>query len=228
MSRPSVKTYDNMTEADFLSSHEDMIKKLQDPSFASIKRSQVKSGTPMHLVVRDNLQALEREMTNRGINFSAASSRILPDPDLAVGGLANVGTQVQALPKTMPNTSATVESPGSKISAQINKPAIAAPKAVISASEDTAKQVVAQAAASRGAPMRANPAGAKQLANQMSDAVSKGLKNSKNLKMLGVASLIGLAGYAANRAGGNRTQQDNIDRRLQMQRDGIINNRGGY
>jgi hypothetical protein len=58
------------------------------------------------------------------------------------------------------------------------------------------------------------------MADNLSASVAKGVKGSRNLKMLGVASVVGLAGFGA--ASARRTQQDNVDRRLEMQRRGII------
>lgn len=72
---------------------------------------------------------------------------------------------------------------------------------------------------STGAPLPATSPASRSLANNMSEAITKGIKGSGSLKMLGAAALVGLGASAISR---RRTQQENIDRRLEMQRRGII------
>lgn len=72
---------------------------------------------------------------------------------------------------------------------------------------------------STGAPLAATSPASRSLADNMSAAAAKGIKGSGSLKMLGAAALVGLGASAISR---RRTQQENIDRRLEMQRRGII------
>ena len=72
---------------------------------------------------------------------------------------------------------------------------------------------------STGAPLKGTGK-LRSMADDASQAVAAGAKNSGNLKMLGLAAAVGLG--AAAYGGMRRTQQDNIDRRLEMQRRGIV------
>ena len=72
---------------------------------------------------------------------------------------------------------------------------------------------------STGAPLKATSK-TRGAADNLSASVAKGTKNFGNLKMMGLAAAVGLG--AAAYGGVRRTQQDNVDRRLEMQRRGIV------
>lgn len=117
-----------------------------------------------------------------------------------------------------------VQSP-TQVSGKVVTTGTGTPQAVVTTSP--AANVTAQVAASTtspissGAPSRlGGTAGALANARQSAAAVTQGVSGAKNLKMLGVAALVGLG--AGGVAMSRRTQQDNIDRRLEMQRKGII------
>lgn len=73
--------------------------------------------------------------------------------------------------------------------------------------------------ASTGAPSGRSTAALRNSSDNISGGVAKGMSNSKNLKMLGAASLIGIGGLALR---GRQNARDDYERRLQMQREGII------
>lgn len=87
-------------------------------------------------------------------------------------------------------------------------------KVVAEIIDDTIKKV-----ASTGAPVK-EVSKLRGMADMASKAVAKGTKNAGNLKMLGLAAAVGIGAVGASQF--KRTQQDNINRRLLMQRRGII------
>jgi hypothetical protein len=74
---------------------------------------------------------------------------------------------------------------------------------------------------SSGAPAKA-PGKMRALADDVSAAVTKGPNGGRNLKMLGIAGALGVAGFGLSR--GTRSVQDEnkTNQRLEMQRRGII------
>ncbi len=74
---------------------------------------------------------------------------------------------------------------------------------------------------SSGAPAKA-PGKMRALADDVSAAVTKGPNGARNLKMLGIAGALGVAGFGLSR--GTRSVQDEneTNKRLEMQRRGII------
>lgn len=78
--RPTVKAWGASTDAELLSKHDELVKLLQDPAYASIDPSTVASGSPMHTLSRGSLSNLELELDKRGINYVPSQGRILPMP----------------------------------------------------------------------------------------------------------------------------------------------------
>ena len=124
-----------------------------------------------------------------------------PDPVLKIGKPVQSDTTTAAqVTQSSSATTQKAQTPTAKVQARVSS-------------------TVTTETASSGAPVKQTPK-LKSMADNTSAAVARGTKNAGNLKMLGVASLLGLGAVAYGSA--RKTQQDNIDRRLQMQRQGII------
>jgi hypothetical protein len=205
--RPSVKTWKNMSPEELLEKHKALVSRLQDPAYASIDPSSVKSGSPMHMATRGTLEALEKHMDDIGLQYEPSAGRILPIPGTTASPPKPIGKPVTSIGQGATTPVQTAET--------VTKSGNATPKAKVVSSAPKASPV----SQSSGAPVKATSK-TRGMADNLSASVAKGIKGSRNLKMLGVASVVGLAGFGA--ASSRRTQQDNVDRRLEMQRRGII------
>jgi len=378
VNRPNIKSWTTSTTEELLARHDELVKKLQDPAYAGIDPSTVKSGSPVHTLDRGTLSSLEAELEKRGATYTPSQGRIIPAPgapavnqpslpidkpvvsvgqkppaptkegsrqtiearnanlkivnellrdqprqkqalgdilaelstvqrnsaiaygyqpdkisgtelgrklydktvdaihsDVARGidprealkrniHLYNLPSNVEeatlkrvdtllALPENFSGSFSLPDQglfsrdefearykgqPINQPSKPIGKPVVSvgqnAPPPTKAGSQQTAAKVTQSGNAtpkpqaaitstpkptSTGAPLPATSPVSRSLANNMSEAITKGIKGSGSLKMLGAAALVGLGASAISR---RRTQQENIDRRLEMQRRGII------
>ena len=274
--RPSVKAWNNMSPEELLAKHEELVASLQDPAYASIDPSSVKSGSPMHMTTRGTLDALESHMDTLGIKYQPSAGRILPIPGTAPapaiippsGPTVTTGPTPGAVPPTPTVTTGptpgavpptptvtTGPTPGAVpptptvttgptppkkpigrpvISANTTAPtptaagaqqtaqattqsgnAVPPPKATIHSNAPTPPRL------SSGAPAKA-PGKMRALADDVSAAVTQGPNGARNLKMLGIAGALGVAGFGLSRAARSVQDENETNKRLEMQRRGII------
>lgn len=74
---------------------------------------------------------------------------------------------------------------------------------------------------SSGAPVK-SPGRLRTAADDLSAAVTQGPNGARNLKMLGIAGALGVAGFALSRGRGSAQDDEAIRRRLEMQRRGTM------
>lgn len=74
---------------------------------------------------------------------------------------------------------------------------------------------------SSGAPVK-SPGRLRTAADDLSAAVTQGPNGARNLKMLGIAGALGVAGFALSRGRGSAQDENETRRRLEMQRRGIM------
>ena len=98
--RPTVKAWSASTDAELLGKHDELVKMLQDPAYASIDPSTVASGSPMHAVSRGTLSNLELELDKRGVTYVPSQGRILPMPGAAAAAAAPMPTPAAASAST--------------------------------------------------------------------------------------------------------------------------------
>ena len=244
--RPSVKAWNNMSPEELLAKHEELVASLQDPAYASIDPSSVKSGSPMHMTTRGTLDALESHMDTLGIKYQPSAGRILPIPGTAPapaiippsGPTVTTGPTPGAVPPTptvttgptppkkpigRPVISANTTAPtptaaGAQQTAQATTQsgnAVPPPKATIHSNAPTPPRL------SSGAPAKA-PGKMRALADDVSAAVTQGPNGARNLKMLGIAGALGVAGFGLSRAARSVQDENETNKRLEMQRRGII------
>lgn len=131
--------------------------------------------------------------------------RVVDDtPVLGKGNVITSGTQSGSAQVTTPPPSAPVSGPTAKVSSTPHPGSSAGTKLVDDIAEGTT---------SSGAPLGKTASKLKNLADDASKRVAKG----GNLKLVGLGALLGAGALAIN---SRRTVQDNIDRRLEMQRGG--------
>ena len=78
--RPNIKAWSASTNEELLARHGELVAKLQDPAYAGVDPSTVKSGSPMHVLDRGTLNSLEAELDKRGATYTPSRGTIIPMP----------------------------------------------------------------------------------------------------------------------------------------------------
>lgn len=230
MARPISKTYDSMSSEEMLARHQELVDKLNDPAFAQ-QGPGAKGAAPMHDVTRGTLQDLEQRLDAKNIPYEPSAGRILPPTPAPtptptvdtrpVGRPSNINTNAsRPAPTTTRTIDNTSSAPTGGSGPRTFESGTTAGTARISVDDNGASRASTNAGrASTGAPSGRSTAALRNSSDNVSGGVAKGMSNSKNLKMLGAASLIGIGGLALR---GRQNARDDYERRLQMQREGII------
>ena len=231
--RPNIKAWSASTDDELLARHGELVAKLQDPAYAGVDPSTVKSGSPMHVLDRGTLNSLEAELDKRGATYTPSHGTIIPMPGT---------TPVSAIPTTAPTappttatkplgrpvTSATTSAPpptgagAQKVSAQMT----ATVQDTVNFSKNTTPEKIA-AVVEHHTQAKVLTSGAptpRQFLKKTGDDISKsllgGTKGTRNIKLAGAAALLGLGAYAVSKK--SHQTNDDYDRKLEMQRRGMM------
>ena len=185
--RPNIKAWSASTNEELLARHGELVAKLQDPAYAGVDPSTVKSGSPMHVLDRGTLNSLEAELDKRGATYTPSRGTIIPMPGTTPASA--IPTSTSAAPPAAPQPAATV-TPRRQI--PIGQPAqntapTSAPTAAPTTTTKPLGRPVTSVTASAPPP---TGAGTQQVSGQMTAAVQDTTNFSKNTTPGKIAAVV--------------------------------------
>jgi hypothetical protein len=156
----------------------------------------------------------------KSVSNSAQASAQSP---VRAGRQVNSSTSVPSRtnqPKSVTAAAATAESSPAtaRATTSIAPSATVTSKAVKPAEELAEEALRTGGGASTGAPLKGSFNKLRQIGNDASKAVSEGMHGSKNLRLAGAAAILGVGAIAMKK---RSSQNDDYQRRLAMQRQGV-------
>ena len=118
--RPNIKAWSASTNEELLARHGELVAKLQDPAYAGVDPSTVKSGSPMHVLDRGTLNSLEAELDKRGATYTPSRGTIIPMPGTTPASA--IPTSTSAASTTPPPTTPAPPDPPATGSPSVRTP----------------------------------------------------------------------------------------------------------
>lgn len=248
--RPNIKAWSASTNEELLARHGELVAKLQDPAYAGVDPSAVKSGSPMHVLDRGTLNSLEAELDKRGATYTPSRGTIIPMPGTtpasaiptstsaappaapapapapASAPTAAPTTTTKPLGRPVTSVTASAPPPTGAGAQQVSGQMTAAVQDTTNFSKNTTPGKIA-AVVEQNAPPKSLTSGAptprpflKKTGDDISKALLGGTKGTRNIKLAGAAALLGLGAYTVNKK--SHQTNDDYDRKLEMQRRGMM------